>query len=231
MLAILVAALLLIAGNSDAQYENPYAIKPIGSTYSTPTYTTPSYGTTDYTSSYRVTVPRVTVPSTTVYNPRRNSYSSEVSSYSYSNPATVVSPGGTYLGNTSANKYDPDSINNPYGQYGSKYSTTSVNNPYGQYGSKYSTTSSNNPYAIETPKLYGEGGSDYRGKLSANQYDAESVENKYSPNYDAPLAKSRQQLRTQLWGVYNADPVSFIKEYNQLTTAEQKAVLDLLTDD
>jgi hypothetical protein len=62
----------------------------------------------------------------------------------------IVAPDGTYLGNLSANPYDPNSTANPYGQYGSPYSPTSINNPYGQYGSPYSPNSVNNPY-ITTP--------------------------------------------------------------------------------
>lgn len=54
---------------------------------------------------------------------------------------------GKYLGNTSSNRYDANSINNPYGQYGSKYSADSMRNSYGSYGSRYSTTSPNNRYA------------------------------------------------------------------------------------
>lgn len=62
---------------------------------------------------------------------------------------------GKYLGNLSANPYDPDSVNNPYGRYGSPYSADSINNPYGQYGSRYSNDSPNNPYATNTPGIYG----------------------------------------------------------------------------
>ena len=58
---------------------------------------------------------------------------------------------GKYLGYFSANEYDPDSVNNPYGRYGSKYSPGRVNNPYGRYGSKYSSDSPNNPYATGGP--------------------------------------------------------------------------------
>ena len=36
-----------------------------------------------------------------------------------------------YLGNLNQNPYDPNSVNNPYGQYGSKYSPDSIRNPYG----------------------------------------------------------------------------------------------------
>lgn len=52
---------------------------------------------------------------------------------------------GEFRGNLNGNKYDPDSISNPYGKYGSKYSSDSINNPYGA-GSKYDYDSPNNPY-------------------------------------------------------------------------------------
>ena len=60
---------------------------------------------------------------------------------------------GQYLGRLSANPYDPDSVSNPYGRYGSPYSPTSINNPYSQYGSPYSPISPNNPYATKPPIL------------------------------------------------------------------------------
>jgi hypothetical protein len=60
---------------------------------------------------------------------------------------------GKYLGNLSANPYDPNSTSNPYGQYGSKYSPDSINNPYGRYGSPYSNDSANNPYATNPPAI------------------------------------------------------------------------------
>jgi hypothetical protein len=62
---------------------------------------------------------------------------------------------GKYLGNLSANPYDPNSVSNPYGRYGSSYSADSINNPYGQYGSRYSNDSPNNPYATNAPGIYG----------------------------------------------------------------------------
>lgn len=60
---------------------------------------------------------------------------------------------GKYLGNLSANPYDPNSTSNPYGQYGSQHSADSINNPYGQYGSPYSNDSANNPYATNPPAI------------------------------------------------------------------------------
>lgn len=87
-------------------------------------------------------------------------------------------PAATYIGSYNTNKYDSNSVNNPYGTYGSKYSSDSINNPYGQYGSKYSSNSVSNPYTTDAPKLYDQNGN-YRGKLSANKYDPESVSNPY----------------------------------------------------
>jgi len=86
-----------------------------------------------------------------------------------------------YLGKYSANKYDPESISNKYGQYGSKYSPESVNNPYSLYGSPYSPSSVNNPYVsgASSPILVGENGK-YLGRLNSNKYDPESVSNPYS---------------------------------------------------
>ena len=49
------------------------------------------------------------------------------------------------IGRLSANRYDPDSISNPYGRYGSRYSPDSINNPHGA-GSRFRADSPNNPY-------------------------------------------------------------------------------------
>lgn len=84
----------------------------------------------------------------------------------------------TYIGNYNTNKYDSNSVNNPYSVYGSQYSSKSINNTYGQYGSTYSNNSISNPYATDAPKLYDQHGN-YRGKLSSNKYDPDSVSNPY----------------------------------------------------
>lgn len=60
---------------------------------------------------------------------------------------------GKFYGNLNSNPYDPDSIANPYGRYGSKYSPDSINNPYGA-GNPYDPNSPTNPYG-EGLKLYG----------------------------------------------------------------------------
>lgn len=67
----------------------------------------------------------------------------------------IVSGDGKYLGKLNSNRYDPDSVSNPYGRYGSKYSSDSINNSHGRYGSRYSNESANNPYATDAPRVYG----------------------------------------------------------------------------
>lgn len=100
----------------------------------------------------------------------------------------VRSVDGEYLGNLNKNKYDPNSVANPYGKYGSTYSPTSVNNSYGKYGSQYGTEGAHNSYGgTNSPVVVSPDGT-YLGRLNSNKYDPESVSNsngrygsKYSP--------------------------------------------------
>ncbi|MBF2760790.1 MAG: hypothetical protein ISN28_11080 [Ectothiorhodospiraceae bacterium AqS1] len=80
-----------------------------------------------------------------------------------------------HLGNINTNPYDPDSVDNPYGA-GSPYRANSIRNTYGPYGSRYSNRSVNNRYATKAPKLYDKNGN-YRGRLSSNPYDPDSISN------------------------------------------------------
>ena len=88
--------------------------------------------------------------------------------YLFSNDSKV------YLGKLSTNKYDTDSISNPYGNYGSKYSTTSIFNEYGTYGSKYSSESAFNTYALEPPIIVDSNGK-FVAYLTENKYNVEGV--------------------------------------------------------
>jgi hypothetical protein len=60
---------------------------------------------------------------------------------------------GRYLGNLSANPYDPNSTSNRFGTYGSPFSPDSINNQFGMYGSPYSPYSATNPYAVQAPVI------------------------------------------------------------------------------
>lgn len=64
----------------------------------------------------------------------------------HAGPPKIYSSDGKYLGDLSSNQYDPNSVSNPYGKYGSQYEMDSINNPYGRYGSPYSNESVRNPY-------------------------------------------------------------------------------------
>lgn len=57
----------------------------------------------------------------------------------------LFTPDGEFRGNLNANRYDPNSIANPFGRYGSRYSPDSILNPYGA-GNPYSPESPTNPY-------------------------------------------------------------------------------------
>jgi hypothetical protein len=46
---------------------------------------------------------------------------------------------GTFHGYWNSNPYDPNSIANPYGRYGSPYSPDSINNPFSPWGNPYSS--------------------------------------------------------------------------------------------
>lgn len=109
-----------------------------------------------------------------------------VQSVSYSQSPILVSPNGKYIGNLNDNPYDPNSVANPYGRYGSEYSLESVNNPYSRAGSEYSLESPNNPDATAgVPRVYGSDGR-YLGRLSRNNYDLDSTSNpdgKYGSEY------------------------------------------------
>jgi hypothetical protein len=94
---------------------------------------------------------------------------------------------GNFLGNVNRNQYDPNSISNPYGTYGSPYSPKSVNNAYGKYGSPYSSEGVTNPYgSTNSPRVIGSDG-EYLGRMNANKYDAESTSNPYGA-YGSPYS-------------------------------------------
>lgn len=91
----------------------------------------------------------------------------------------------TYVGAFNVNRFDPNSLANPYGA-GSPYKPDGLMNRYSQYGSPYSNKSWNNPYATDAPQLYDAQGN-YHGKLSSNPYDPDSTSNPYG-RYGSPFS-------------------------------------------
>ena len=91
----------------------------------------------------------------------------------------VIAEDGTYLGRLSRSRFDPESVENPYGVYGSRFSPASINNPYGSYGSAYGPLSARNPYTFSAPRVFDGDTGRYLGRLSANRYAVDSLENRY----------------------------------------------------
>ncbi len=91
-----------------------------------------------------------------VNNPYSSAGMAARSQYSSGGPK-LYGQDGQFLGNLNSNQYDPNSVSNPYGKYGSKYSSTSINNQYGTYGSQYSNQSATNPYATDAPIIVDNG--------------------------------------------------------------------------
>jgi hypothetical protein len=76
------------------------------------------------------------------------------------------------LADLRADRYDYNSLENPYGA-GNPYKSDGLMNPYSRYGSIYSNDSWRNPYATNPPKMSN------GGELSANPYRKDSTANPY----------------------------------------------------
>ena len=97
---------------------------------------------------------------------------------------------GGPLADLNANRYDSNSLANPYGA-GSRYKSDGLRNPYSRFGSRYSNESARNPYATSPPKIYSSDGT-YHGELSTNRYRSDSISNPYGA-YGNPY--SSQSIR------------------------------------
>jgi|GEM_PF-1355377 len=59
--------------------------------------------------------------------------------------AMLFTTDGEYRGNLNSNPFDPNSVSNPFGEYGSPFSPESINNPFGA-GSPFNPDSPTNPF-------------------------------------------------------------------------------------
>lgn len=107
----------------------------------------------------------------------QNIYTGAAGGGGYSSALPTRSSGGAPLAGYNRDRYDSESLSNPYGA-GSPYKSDGLMNPYSRYGSEYSNESWTNPYATNAPKIYGEDGT-YHGRLSTNPYDSDSISNPY----------------------------------------------------
>lgn len=91
-------------------------------------------------------------------------------------PVTTVSHflyGGsnyaTYLGCANCSSFDPESVCNAFGSYGSAFATNSIWNQFGSYGSTFSSYSPWNSFTSTPPKIIGSDGKFY-GYFSVNAF-------------------------------------------------------------
>lgn len=107
------------------------------------------------------------------------------------------------LADLRANRYDSDSLSNPYGA-GSRYKTDGLNNPYSRYGSRFSNDSATNPYATNPPKIYS--GGTYRGELSKNRFAPDSTSNPYG-RYGSRFSPDSVNNPYGLGSPYSTQPI------------------------
>lgn|GEM_PF-1912478 len=74
-----------------------------------------------------------------------------------------------FLGCFSCNEFDPESVFNQFGKYGSRFSATSISNHFSAYGSEFSGDSACNQFASNPPILVDNNGRSY-GALTLNQF-------------------------------------------------------------
>jgi hypothetical protein len=110
-----------------------------------------------------------------------------------------------YLGKITTNDYDPNSILNQYGSYGSIYSGTSIFNQYCPYGGAYGQFSPQNPYTTQPPVLFIKG--KRLGVVTTNEYLPDRIpytsfihalKNDISNLLNGRIAKNETQARLRL---------------------------------
>lgn len=111
------------------------------------------------------------------------------------------------LGAWGLNRYDWDSLRNPYGA-GSRFKSDGLLNPYSRYGSQFSNESWRNPYATRPPQMWS--GGRYYGEFSVNPWRTDSVSNPfgrfgspYSP-YSVRNPYGNPYIQRRIW-VYPAN--------------------------
>lgn len=68
--------------------------------------------------------------------------------------ALLLAQDGTFLGNINDDPFDPDSLANPFGTYGSTFGSDSIWNQFGNYGSEFATYSPWNEFSFNPPGIY-----------------------------------------------------------------------------
>lgn len=101
----------------------------------------------------------------------------------------IFADDGQFLGVISDNSFDPDSIANSFGTYGSSFNSLSIWNSFGTYGSDFSSLGPWNRFTSTPPEIF-EGGV-FVGYLTTNNFLAP----RFDPNDIALLVGRPEQVR------------------------------------
>ncbi len=91
---------------------------------------------------------------------------------------------------TNSNQYDPDSLNNPFGRYGSRFSPESPNNSFGA-GNRFNPDSLSNPYGRYGNQFSPDSPYNKFGQYG-NPFSSESTTNPNSPYYNPRIQKYKK---------------------------------------
>ena len=138
-LMLLLCGALLVSAGAEAKYygqysSNPYGVDSVSNPYGT-------YGSQYSSNSINNPYSQYGNLDETDLTPGSGNYPKAIGTKTLK----LYDSEGNFRGNLNDNPYDPDSIANPYGRYGSRYSADSINNPYGA-GSRYKSDSPMNKY-------------------------------------------------------------------------------------
>ncbi len=98
--------------------------------------------------------PPASIPSTTAPTGTENN-GAVLSNPSYAGTLySVFAANGQFLGVINDNPFDPNSLCNPFGNYGSKFSASSIWNQFGDYGSNFATYSAFNNFTSTAPVIF-----------------------------------------------------------------------------
>jgi hypothetical protein len=68
--------------------------------------------------------------------------------------AIIMAKDGQFLGKITTNEFDPNSLLNEFGKYGSEFSATSIFNSFSHYGSEFSNLSPYNEFTSTPPSIF-----------------------------------------------------------------------------
>lgn len=106
----------------------------------------------------RLRMPRLPYPYEDVFETTRGAVTKliphyRLGDYDHLLGASIYANDGTFLGVVSKDPFDPNSISNSFGDYGSEFSQASIFNEFGPYGGEFSPLSPFNDFSSTPPRV------------------------------------------------------------------------------